>query len=121
MYRTFNSGNRNNISGSNLNSQYEQQLNFQRNRPNQFGNSNRYYNDHTRQNSFDNKKHLIWEETDFPSFSHPEVWGPSFWLVLHISSLMYPANPSPNYKNRMKNFILGIPIMLPDEARKLKD
>ena len=130
MYRNFNSLN---TSNSNLNAQYERQLNFQRNRPNQIGNSNNNYNGHSNNNNRDvhsnnsnrdvhsnnsNRIKLMWEETDFPSFSHPEVWGSSFWMVLHISSMTYPASPSPIYKNRMKNFITGIPVMLPCEVCK---
>lgn len=46
---------------------------------------------------------------------NPEVWGPAFWFSLHNGSLRYPENPSPLWKERMKYFILGIPVMLPCE------
>ena len=45
--------------------------------------------------------------------SNPEVWGPAFWFSLHNGALRYPNNASPHWKERMKNFILGIPVMLP--------
>lgn len=47
--------------------------------------------------------------------SDPEVWGPSFWFSLHNGALKYPINPSPIWKERMKHFIIGIPVMLPCE------
>lgn len=43
---------------------------------------------------------------------NPEVWGPAFLFSLHNCSLRYPENPSPLWKERMKYFILGIPVML---------
>lgn len=47
--------------------------------------------------------------------SSPEVWGPGFWFSLHNGALKYPDAPAPLWKERMKNFILGIPVMLPCE------
>ena len=46
---------------------------------------------------------------------NPEVWGPAFWFSLHNGAIKYPENPSPLWKQRMKYFIQGIPVMLPCE------
>ena len=47
---------------------------------------------------------------------NPEVWGPAFWFSLHNGAIKYPENPSPMWKERMKNFIHAIPVMLPCET-----
>lgn len=49
----------------------------------------------------------------YKSTSNPSVWGPSFWFTLHNGASKYPVNASKNYQDRMKGFILGIPMMLP--------
>ena len=43
----------------------------------------------------------------------PEIWGPSFWFTLHNGANAYPENPPIITKERMKNFILGMPVMIP--------
>lgn len=43
----------------------------------------------------------------------PKIWGPPFWFTLHNGANSYPVHASPLYIERMKNFILAIPIMLP--------
>lgn len=45
--------------------------------------------------------------------TNPSVWGPPFWFTLHNGALNYPSLANPLYIERMKNFILGIPVMLP--------
>ena len=45
--------------------------------------------------------------------SNPEVWGPSFWFILHNGAIHYPDNPSNIEMKRMKGFIRGIPVMIP--------
>lgn len=45
--------------------------------------------------------------------STPDVWGPSFWFTLHNGSNFYPQNPTVITKERMKNFIISLPVMLP--------
>ena len=45
----------------------------------------------------------------------PENWGPHFWYVLHLGSLQYDINPSYETRQRIKNFILSIPYILPCE------
>lgn len=48
----------------------------------------------------------------------PEVWGPHFWFTLHNGSLNYPSLANPLCIERMKNFIIGIPVMIPCETCK---
>tara|TARA_B100001059_G_scaffold217659_1_gene237115 strand:- start:1964 stop:2455 length:492 start_codon:yes stop_codon:yes gene_type:complete len=45
----------------------------------------------------------------------PEVWGPAFWFSLHNGATKYPLNASPLWRERMKSFIKGIPVMVPCE------
>ena len=45
----------------------------------------------------------------------PQIWGPCFWFSLHNGATLYPKNASPFWRKRMKNFILGIPVMIPCE------
>uniref|UniRef100_A0A6C0E0J0 thiol oxidase n=1 Tax=viral metagenome TaxID=1070528 RepID=A0A6C0E0J0_9ZZZZ len=45
--------------------------------------------------------------------TNPSVWGPPFWFTLHNGALNYPSLANPLYIERMKNFILGIPVMIP--------
>lgn len=55
---------------------------------------------------------LKWETFEGAG-SSPSVFGPPLWFTLHNSSNNYPINPSPIVKERMKNIIIGIPILLP--------
>lgn len=48
----------------------------------------------------------------------PEVWGPHFWFTLHNGALNYPSLANPLCIERMKNFIIGIPVMIPCETCK---
>jgi len=59
--------------------------------------------------------HLYYKTEIYPNSGNPSVWGPAFWFSLHNGALRYPINPSPLWKERMKNFILGIPVMVPCE------
>lgn len=47
--------------------------------------------------------------------SSPEIWGPAFWFSLHNGAVQYPVDASPLWRKRMKNFIRGIPVMVPCE------
>lgn len=49
----------------------------------------------------------------YKNTSNPAVWGPSFWFTLHNGSSKYPVKASKIHQERMKGFILGIPMMLP--------
>jgi len=40
-------------------------------------------------------------------------WGPSLWFTLHNSSYNYPEKANILCAERTKNFILGIPILIP--------
>ena len=51
--------------------------------------------------------------------SNPNVWGPSFWFTIHNGICKYPISASNIQKERMKGFILGIPVMLPCEICKI--
>lgn len=54
-------------------------------------------------------------EENYANSGSPEVWGPFFWFSLHNGALRYPVNASPTWRERMKNFIIGIPVMIPCE------
>lgn len=45
--------------------------------------------------------------------SSPNIFGPPFWFTLHSGAIGYPVNASPIFKQKMRNFIIGIPVMLP--------
>jgi len=45
----------------------------------------------------------------------PQVWGPAFWFTLHNGAMKYPEKASPICAERMKGFIIGIPVMIPCE------
>lgn len=46
----------------------------------------------------------------------PEIFGPPFWFTLHNGAAHYPIKASVVCMQRMKGFILGIPVMLPCET-----
>ena len=74
----------------------------------------------------DKKVHLKWKTTHHVNTSDPAVWGPSMWFTLHNGASKYPVSATDFYKDRMKEFILSIPIMLPcsvckDHANKYID
>jgi hypothetical protein len=48
----------------------------------------------------------------------PAVFGPPLWFSLHNASAFYPEKASPLHAERMKNVILGIPVLIPCEACK---
>ena len=52
---------------------------------------------------------------DHANSGNPEVWGPAFWFSLHNGAIYYPIKASPTWCERMKYFILGIPVMVPCE------
>jgi Erv1 / Alr family len=45
--------------------------------------------------------------------NNPLVWGPPFWYVLHNGAYHYPQHSSPLHAERMKNLIIGLPVMIP--------
>ena len=54
----------------------------------------------------------------YTTTASPKVWGPPMWFTLHNSASKYPINPSSLVRERMKNVIIGIPILLPCEVCK---
>ena len=43
-----------------------------------------------------------------------ERWGPHFWFVLHACAYNYPNNPNSITKRKYYDFILNVPLFLPD-------
>lgn len=62
-----------------------------------------------------NKLNMKWKTVEYANPTDPRVWGPAFWFTLHNGSVNYPIKASPTWKDRMKGFILGIPVMIPCE------
>ena len=58
---------------------------------------------------------IKYKELHNVNLSNPLVWGPAFWFSIHNGISNYPKNASKFWSNRMKNFIQGIPVMLPCE------
>jgi hypothetical protein len=56
-----------------------------------------------------------WVTVQYANSVDPQVWGPAFWFILHNSSVHYPVKASPLSRKAMKDFILGMPIMIPCE------
>ena len=56
-----------------------------------------------------------YEIKEFANSGDPEVWGPAFWFSMHNGAARYPVQATPLWRSRMKNFILGIPVMVPCE------
>lgn len=67
--------------------------------------------------SHENEQHVTCQNIN-KSSNDPKKWGPPFWYILHNGAFHYPENASKLYIERMKNFILGIPVMLPCEKCK---
>ena len=47
---------------------------------------------------------------------NPVDFGPKLWYCLHNAAKSYPENPTKLVIHRMKNFILGIPYIIPCES-----
>ena len=62
----------------------------------------------------DNKNiEIEWIYNKNNSLSSPAVFGPAQWFTYHNGAANYPLNPPSLTRERMKNFILGIPVMIP--------
>lgn len=68
-----------------------------------------------KQHSGDNNMMMKWETKSYANSSDPQVWGPAFWFTLHNGAARYPKNAGALCKERMKGFILGMPVMIPCE------
>lgn len=66
-------------------------------------------------NPEENTLKMTYKTDRYVNSANPEVWGPAFWFSLHNGALRYPIQASPTWKERMKHFILGIPVMVPCE------
>ena len=62
-----------------------------------------------------NKLDMKWKTSIYANSGSPEVWGPAFWFTLHNGAARYPIKASPIWADRMKGFIIGIPVMIPCE------
>jgi hypothetical protein len=56
---------------------------------------------------------IKYDTVEYTSTSSPLVFGPPLWFSLHNAAAHYVDNPSPITRDRMKNVILGLPILLP--------
>ena len=52
---------------------------------------------------------------EYANPGNPDVWGPAFWFILHNGAINFPIKSSTTWSERMKHFILGIPVMVPCE------
>lgn len=43
----------------------------------------------------------------------PSIWGPYLWYSIHNGVSYYPYEPSYIQKQRMKYFIIGLPMIIP--------
>jgi len=64
---------------------------------------------------YGDKLEMKYKTYRYVNSANPEVWGTAFWFSLHNGALRYPIQASPTWKERMKHFILGIPVMVPCE------
>ena len=62
-----------------------------------------------------NKLDMKWTTVEYANPSDPRIWGPAFWFTLHNGAIRYPIKASPICAERMKGFILGMPVMIPCE------
>lgn len=61
------------------------------------------------------KMDMKWETIQYANSGDPQVWGPAFWFTLHNGAARYPIQAAPLCAERMKGFILGMPVMIPCE------
>lgn len=45
----------------------------------------------------------------------PSIWGPHYWYVLHSIAKTYPVHPTQVSRKKYYEFILNIPLFLPDK------
>jgi hypothetical protein len=44
----------------------------------------------------------------------PEIWGPHYWFFLHTIAQTYPKNPNAVAKRKYYDFIMNLPLFIPD-------
>jgi hypothetical protein len=76
-------------------------------------NQNQQQNYTTIEKLDDKKLEITYETKKVKSPASPDVFGPPMWFTLHNGASKYPDNPSPITKQRMKYFIIGLPVMIP--------
>lgn len=59
------------------------------------------------------KFEMSYTRKKYKSTTSPDVFGPPMWFTLHNGASKYPHKPGVLVKERMKYFILGIPVMIP--------
>jgi len=65
--------------------------------------------------SNDISMNMKWTTEKYANSGDPRVWGPALWFSLHNGAARYPIKASPFFAERMKGFILGLPVMIPCE------
>ena len=105
--RHHNNNNNNNNNCDNLILQKNHNINSNENN----GQSQNY----STKNTYDSSSSTLKKKNTF----EPSVFGPPFWFTLHNGACKYPVDASDFYAERMKGFILGIPIMVPCEKCKI--
>ena len=46
----------------------------------------------------------------------PEVWGPHYWFFIHTIALTYPKTPNAITKRKYYDFIMNLPLFIPNPA-----
>ena len=59
---------------------------------------------------------MKWTTLQHVNSGHPNVWGPAFWFTLHNGAAKYPIKAAPICAERMRGFIIGMPLMIPCET-----
>jgi len=88
--------------------------NFKQDNNNSSNKDNNKNNNNSNKDNND-KLHIKYTTINYENSGNPLVFGPPLWFSLHNGAARYPQHPSTIWKERMKNFILGIPIMIPCE------
>ena len=48
-------------------------------------------------------------------FDSSEVWGPHYWFFLYTIAFHYPLHPNTVLKRKYYDFIMNLPLFIPDE------
>lgn len=60
--------------------------------------------------------HIKYETQENVDLSKPEIFGNPYWFTLHNGAAHYPIKASPLCAEKMKGYIIGIPVTLPCET-----
>ena len=72
----------------------------------------------TEQEGKKNETFYVDVEEEYLRGDLPEVFGPHLWFCLHNAAVYYPLNASPAHAERMRNVIVGLPVLIPCETCK---